>query len=89
MLFRVVKTGMEMFDVCRAYGLGLILSTVSNIEDAYERVVLQDYGSYYQIEGPQVTGKNLANETRWLNLFSPSDGWIRIFLTLIGHPPLM
>ncbi|MBS7251017.1 MAG: hypothetical protein KIH08_10590 [Candidatus Freyarchaeota archaeon] len=88
MLLRVVKTGMELFDACRAYGLGLILSTVSTIEDVYERVVLQDYGSYYQIEGPSIAGKNLTSDIRWLNLFSPSDSWARIFLTLIKSPTL-
>jgi hypothetical protein len=88
MLLRVVKTGMEMFDACRAYGLGLVLSTVSIIEEVYDRVILQDYGSYYQIEGPSIVGKNLTNDLRWSNLFSPSDGWIRTFLTNIGSPTL-
>ncbi len=31
MLYRVVRTGMDMFDACRAYGLGLVLSVVSDV----------------------------------------------------------
>lgn len=88
MLFRVVKTGMNMFDGCRAYGLSLVLSTVSKIEGVQERITIQDYGSYYQIEGPQVNGKNLPNETSWSELFSPSEGWGRIFLTAGGSTTL-
>ncbi|MHA1578293.1 MAG: hypothetical protein ACTSUQ_01530 [Candidatus Freyarchaeota archaeon] len=88
MLYRIVRTGMDMFDVCRAYGLALVLSVVSDIEEIYERVIVEDYGSYYQVEGPRVAGENLSGETRWLALFTPSDGWSRIFLTVSRSPTL-
>jgi len=53
--FFVVKSGLESFDLYRAYGLSLILDKLKNNR---EKVILKDFGFYYLIESPEINFKN-------------------------------
>jgi len=54
MLYYIHKTGMKMFDLCRVYGLALVLDTLSSIEDIDERIILENCNAYYRIQGPKI-----------------------------------
>lgn len=82
MIYYVAKTGMEIFDLCRAYGLATMLDAVSPEEI---RTVIRDSGSFYLIEQ---TGEKLLpellNESKWSQLFDKDFRqrvWNQVFLT--------
>ena len=85
MPYFVMKTGMEMFDACRAYGLALVLDTISEVQDLEENETIQDLGMYYSIEGPSIEEiPDLSNDRTWLGLFDFSqEGWSKPFLTVL------
>lgn len=78
MQYYVMKTGMEMFDVCRAYGLATLLYRLSLIE-FNEEVIIKDMGFYYETDGPKIdkTPDKLNDEERWISLFDHNQPWWR------------
>lgn len=79
----IVKTGLEIFDLCRTYGLAMLLDCVS---PEGETPVINDAGGLYLIEheATDLFPERLIANTGWLSLFeeSPDDRtWSRIFLT--------
>ncbi|MGQ9648302.1 MAG: hypothetical protein ACUVWO_17390 [Thermodesulfobacteriota bacterium] len=78
MQYYVMKTGMEMFDACRAYGLGLILDALRSSEHV---VKIMDCWLYYQIDGGEV---DIRNNERLEALLTPDLPWSRVFLTTRG-----
>jgi len=73
-----MKTGMEMFDACRAYGLGLVLDALRSSEQV---VKIIDCGPYYQIEGGEV---GIRNKEPLKGLLTSDLPWNRVFLTTRG-----
>lgn len=83
MPYFITKTGLEIFDLCRAYGLAVLLDYAS---PEGETPVISDAGSLYLIkhEAADVSSKILLMNLGWHSLFeeSPDDRtWSRIFLT--------
>lgn len=83
MPYFVAKTGLEIFDLCRAYGLAALLDNASPEEHI---PVIHDAGSQYLIEHPgeELSKKNLINNTGWHQLFESEPGervWNSLFLT--------
>ncbi len=83
MPFFISKSGLEIFDLCRAYGLAMLLDYAS---PEGETPVINDGGSFYLIEHEteKVTKERLLKNSAWHSLFeeSPDDRtWSRIFLT--------
>lgn len=58
MPYYVLKTGMSMYDLERAYGLGLLVSKLS-----YQEVRLFDRGLYYEIDGALPSNINVEGRT--------------------------
>lgn len=87
MQYYVMKTGMEMFDACRAYGLALVLDTIARIKDIDSRLCIEDVGPYYLVDGPQIDEipSDLEKDTNWISLFSQSNYWNYIFLTTLSQ----
>jgi len=81
MQYYVMKTGMEMFDVCRAYGLGLVLDALR--EEGEEVTIISDSGIYYSVEGAEITKPEIDKLEPY---FSPDTSWNKVFLTL-GQAP--
>lgn len=77
MQYYCIKTGMEMFDVCRAYGFGLILDTLK--EEGEEAIIISDLGIYYLIKGPTI---NKPDVNRLYSLFDFDLLWKETYLTL-------
>lgn len=79
MLFYIPRTGLEIFDLCRAYGLAVLLDRAVPEE---ERPVITEAGYFYLIDTqaadlrPESLGKNAA----WDQLFK-LDTWRSVFLT--------
>jgi hypothetical protein len=68
MEFYIVKSGMQMFDLSRAYGLGAVINILSNSES-----IVKDLGCYYIIEN---NGKiNLKNIEKISELLSEDLPW--------------
>ena len=83
MRYYIVKTGLEIFDLCRAYGLAMLLDNAS-LEG--ETPVINNAGSFYLIEhgSIDISHERLLKDPAWHSLFeeSPDDRtWSRIFLT--------
>lgn len=83
MPYFVPKTGLEIFDLCRAYGLAVLLDYAS---PEGETPVINEAGSLYLIEHEtvDVLKSRLLENPAWHSLFeeSPDDRtWSRIFLT--------
>lgn len=83
MHYFIPKTGLEIFDLCRAYGLAMLLDYAS-LEG--ETPVINDAGSSYLIEHEteKVSKDRLLKNAAWHSIFeeSPDDRtWSRIFLT--------
>jgi hypothetical protein len=79
----IAKSGLEIFDLCRAYGLAALLDTASPEGDI---PVIKDAGSFYLIELPvQGVSRNLLlNNPAWHQFFedNPKDRiWKKLFLT--------
>ncbi len=56
--YTVTKTGFEMADVCRAYGLAEVVGVLSRVEgrdDAAWEIPIDDIGWQWRIEGPDLT----------------------------------
>lgn len=79
MEYYIVKSGMQMYDLSRAYGLGEIIANLSG-----SSVEVKDLGSYYLVESmaePQLI------KTRSLASLLPQESdkkWGNVFLTLKG-----
>lgn len=84
MQYYVTKTGMEMLDVNRAWGLGLILHQLKIIQEKKEEIVINDSGYYYELTGPKFEKfGDFSNDSRWIRLFEGSEkDWRKPFLTL-------
>lgn len=79
MEYYVVKSGMQMYDLSRAYGLGLILQKLSS-----SPAEVKDFGIYYLIE---VQTKCNLQKVSSLAALLPQDSdrkWVYAFLTLNG-----
>ena len=82
MQIMVAKTGLEIFDACRAYGLGVLWNALNDDEDVY----ITDSGAFYVVE----SNEPLANK---IDLSRPSVselfitekegglGWRPMFIT--------
>ncbi|MDI6897289.1 MAG: hypothetical protein QMC99_08190 [Methanocella conradii] len=91
MYYYVQKTGMEMFDVCRLYGLALLIDIYAQMKNYDNRIILEDKGYYYCIQGPEakdINEQELKNNKNYLSLFTPSDNWSKIFLTITLSPTI-
>ncbi len=82
MIYFVAKTGMEIFDLCRAYGLATLLDC-TGLEDM--RTIIRDAGAFYLIEQTgEKLSRELLNKAKWIQLFDADFGhgaWKQIFLT--------
>ncbi|MEW6571784.1 MAG: hypothetical protein AB1390_11555 [Nitrospirota bacterium] len=83
MNYYLPKTGLEIFDLCRAYGIAMLLDYAS---PEGETPIISDRGSLYLIEHDttDVSKDRLFKNPAWHSLFeeSPDDRtWSRIFLT--------
>jgi len=81
MHYYVMKTGMEMFDACRAYGLGLAVERLTG-----ESTFVSDRGMYYLVKVDVAEIGELSKEEikkKLLPLFAGRDlSWGRTFLTI-------
>jgi hypothetical protein len=83
MFYYVMKTGLPMFDACRAYGLALILEKLRQAVDANEDVTIQDAGAMYLLNGPSADDLADASTVRLFDdLITLNDGWSRVLLTI-------
>jgi|GEM_PF-1244687 hypothetical protein len=74
--YSIVKTGWEMFDLSRAYGLGILLYGLSGSD-----VYICDKAYYFEISAPKIRSINVAN----LSLFLADDlSWREVLLTAPG-----
>ncbi len=83
MRYYIAKTGLEIFDLCRAYGLAVLLDHAS---PEGEDPVINEAGYFYLIEHgtKEISQKTLLSNTAWHSLFEESRDdrtWSRIFLT--------
>jgi|Deesub1362A_J573_1020465.scaffolds.fasta_scaffold02794_5 hypothetical protein len=83
MNFFIYKTGLEIFDLCRAYGLAMLLDCASPEEEV---PIISNVGSMYRIEHDTTnfSQNNLHSNIKWYSLFEESTDdrtWSRIFLT--------
>jgi hypothetical protein len=83
MLYFIIKTGLDIFDLCRAYGLAVFLDHVGPEEVS---PIIHDAGNAYLIEHNtnDISIKNLRDNKNWYALFEedPEERiWQRIFLT--------
>ncbi len=65
MEYYIVKSGMEMYDLSRAYGLGAIINILSN-----SKSVVKDFGHYYLIENK---GKIEMKNIKKLSVLASED----------------
>jgi hypothetical protein len=80
MKFYIVKSGMQMFDLSRAYGLGAIINILSN-----SKSIVKDFGYYYVIEND---GKiNFGRTKKLSDLLSKDLPWWGPFTTQISIIP--
>ena len=80
MKFYIVKLGMQMFDLSRAYGLGGILNILSN-----SKSTVKDFGYYYLIENNEKI--NLKNIGKLSILIGKDLPWWGPFITQINIIP--
>ena len=83
MPYLITKTGLEIFDLCRAYGLAALLDTASP-EEYF--LVINDAGSHYLIDLPstEISKDFLINNNAWHQFFesdSKERVWNNLFLT--------
>jgi hypothetical protein len=80
MEYYIVKSDMQMYDLSKAYGLGLILQKLSN-----SVVKVKDLGYYYSIDvQARYHLKNIKNLSELL-LEETNEKWNYLFLTLKGR----
>jgi len=77
--YYVMKTGMEMFDASRAYGLASIFYRLGLIKDTDKKTTIKDMGFYYEVDGPEIDEipDNLNKEENWVSLFDHTQPWWR------------
>lgn len=73
--YYISKSGLYMYDLSRAYGLGYILNFLSNCE-----VIVKDLGHHYSLEVN--TNPDLNNVPKLSILIGEGLRWDRVFLTL-------
>ncbi len=87
MQFWIMKSGLEIFDVARAYGLAALLKYAN--EDVSEPLV-EDKGMVYLVTLPEgrLSSDHLRSNTGWLDAFHPgefgdplSPAWNGLFVT--------
>ena len=78
MRYAVLKSGFEIFDTCRAYGLAELLHCLRRGEAA---PIIQDTGQAYliEVEAPD-SAPDLATSEEWLAVMEQS-AWQQVFLT--------
>jgi len=82
MPYYVMKTGLPMFDACRAYGLALIIERLAQAGDAVEDVIIEDIGPLYLVHGPAAENLPTAMHRGIADdLLVLTDGWCGVFLT--------
>lgn len=81
----ILKSGFDFYDLCRAYGLGLILNRLKNSK---EEVKVKDLGFYYQIESPPINLKKkkeviglIPNEISKLSKTNIGPRWDQVLRT--------
>lgn len=79
MLFYIPRTGLEIFDLCRAYGLAALLDRAVPEE---ERPVIKESGYFYIVEthAADLRPESLEKNAAWPQLFE-LDTWRQVFLT--------
>lgn len=77
--FFVARTGLEIFDLCRAYGLAILLDRATP-EECIPEII--EAGHFYFIEVPEVELKKgiLKKNVGWHQLFVDNN-WNKVFLT--------
>lgn len=75
MQYYIAKSGWEMYDLSRAYGLGYILNTLSD-----QITLVRDFGYYYSIEVN--TTPNINNIPKLAKLMGDDLSWDDVFSTL-------
>lgn len=83
MQYFIPKTALDIFDLCRAYGLAMLLDSASPEEVS---PIIHDSGNAYLIEHntTDISIKRLQDNTGWHELFEESQNdrtWSRVFLT--------
>lgn len=87
MPYYVTRTGLPMFDTCRAYGLALIIERLAQKSGATEDVTITDMETTYLIHGPPTHELLQADEeVAFDGLFAVNDGWCSTLLTT-GRTP--
>ena len=87
MLYYVMKSGLPMFDTCRAYGLAFIIEWLAREADAIEDVTICDVGPLYLLEGPEIEELLVMDAAEVFEpLVVPTDGWCGVLLTT-GRSP--
>lgn len=87
MHYYVMKTGLPMFDACRAYGLALVVERLAKATDALEDVTIQDLGTLYLVQGPEIQRLTVEPTIGVFDeLLVPSDGWCGVLVTT-GRTP--
>lgn len=82
MPYYVMKTGLPMFDACRAYGLAMVIERLAQATDAVADVTITDMGPLYLIDGPSSDELATVKPEGLLDdLFALTDGWCGAFLT--------
>lgn len=79
MQYYCMKTGMEMFDVFRAYGFGLLLNALNEEEE--QPIIISDLGMYYLIEGPFVEKYDTDKILPLFDTDTLTLRWKEIFIT--------
>jgi len=87
MPYIVLKSGMEIFDLAMAYGIGVILHLATEILELEEEVKIENFGSGWKIYGPEKLTKGdwkeIFKKAEWQGIFNEesSFAWQRVFFT--------
>jgi hypothetical protein len=82
MPYYVMKTGLPMFDACRAYGLALTVERLAQAVYAVEDVTIADHGPFYLVNGPKADDLAAVSPTGLFDdLLTLTDGWCGALLT--------
>ena len=89
MQFWITKSGLEIFDLCRAYGFAILLSRSDRREGS---PVITDAGGTYAValDGGEPSNVHLRDNPDWHALFEPGRppegyAWDQLFITLKGE----
>jgi len=82
MEYYVVKSGLQMYDLSKAYGLGLILQKLSDSIDSIVNV--KDFGYYYLVEAGREYNLKKINDLAELLPEESDKKWDYLLLTLKG-----